>query len=77
MSRRGTRRRLFPSDFLDISLPEVKVVETTDEVRRERRAWRRSYYVDVCRRWEAGKINHETYWLYGADSDCSVFDEPL
>ena len=31
----------------------------------------------VSRRWEVGKIDDETYWLCGADSDCSVFDEPL
>ena len=47
------------------------------KVRCERRALRRSYYVDVCRWWEAVKIDDETYWLCGADSDCSVFDEPL
>ena len=39
-----------------------------EEVRR-RHLWRGSYYLDVPRRWESGKINNQAYWVCGADLD--------
>ena len=59
----------------DVSDQEENKAKMTKEVRRERLVWRCSYYLGVCCRRERGEIDDKTYWLYGADSNCSLFDE--
>ena len=54
---------------------EKKVENSTEEMRRERCIWRRNYYLAIRGRWERREIDDDTYWCYGADCDCSLFDE--
>ena len=49
--------------------------EKKEEGREVSRARRRTYYLGVRRRWERGEIDDETYSVFGADSDCSFFEE--
>ena len=52
-----------------------KMVKETPEVRRARRQWNQNYYLAVCGRWEMREIDDETYLCFGADSDCSFFND--
>ena len=62
-------------DREDTDEEEKKVVNQSDEVRCAGRRWKRNYYLAVRGRWERGEIDEETYWCFGADSDCSFFNE--
>ena len=51
------------------------VPPVADEVRNARRRFQRNHYLLNRGRWERGGIDDETWLQFGADSDCSFFDE--
>ena len=53
----------------------TSVPAKADEVRNARRRFQRNYYLLNRGRWERGELDDETWLQFGADSDCSFFDE--
>ena len=47
------------------------VPEQSEEVSKARRLWKRNYCLTSRARWEREGLDEETWWKFGADSNCS------